>query len=61
MNEGVLYQKQDNQTQFEINFEGERVWLTIEQLATLFQKSRTTVNEYFLDAFKEKALDKREG
>jgi hypothetical protein len=36
------------------------VWLTIEQMCILFDKSRATINEHILNVFKEKELEREE-
>jgi len=36
--------------------EDETVWLTIEQMAMLFDKSRSTINEHILNIYYEKEL-----
>jgi hypothetical protein len=36
------------------------VWLTIEQMCVLFDKSRATINEHILNVFKEKELERKE-
>ena len=41
----------------EVIFDAETVWLTIEQMATLFEKSRSTINEHILHIFEEGELD----
>lgn len=43
----------------EVIFEDETVWLTIEQMATLFEKSRSTINEHILHIFEEGELDEK--
>lgn len=40
----------------EVQFEGETVWLTIDQMAELFHKSRSTINEHILNIYEEKEL-----
>lgn len=40
----------------EVQFEGETVWLTIDQMAELFNKSRSTINEHILNIYAEKEL-----
>jgi len=40
----------------DVRFEGETVWLSIEQMADLFQKGRSTINEHILNIYKEKEL-----
>jgi hypothetical protein len=34
------------------------VWLNIDQIAELFQKSRSTINEHILNIYKEEELEK---
>jgi hypothetical protein len=40
--------------------EDETVWLTIDQMAELFQKSRSTINEHILNIYEEQELDSQE-
>lgn len=53
----LLYQTEDGQTKLEVRLENETVWITIEQMAELFQKSRSTINEHILNIFKEGELE----
>ena len=53
----IIYQTEDGNTKIEARLEDETVWLTIDQLAELFQKSRSTINEHILNIFEEKELD----
>ena len=48
-----IYQTQDGQTQVDVRFEQESVWLSIDDMVHLFQKSRSTVNEHILNIYKE--------
>ena len=52
-----IYQTQDGQTQVDVRFEQESVWLSIDDMVHLFQKSRSTVNEHILNIYKEKELE----
>ena len=54
----LLYQTEDGITKIETRLENETVWLTIEQMSELFQKSRSTINEHILNIYKEKELEK---
>jgi len=56
----LIYQTEDGQTKIQTRLEGETVWLTIEQMAELFQKSRSTINEHILNIYKEAELEKDE-
>ena len=59
MNSNILiYQTEDGQTKIETILENETVWLSIEQMAELFQKSRSTINEHILNIYKERELEK---
>ena len=54
----LIYQTEDGQTKIQTRLEDETVWLTIEQMAELFQKSRSTINEHILNIYKEGELEK---
>jgi hypothetical protein len=53
----IIYQTEDGQTKIQTRLEGETVWLTIEQMATLFQKAKSTINEHILNIYKEGELE----
>lgn len=53
----IIYQTEDGNTKIETRLEDETVWLTIDQMAELFQKSRSTINEHILNIYEEKELD----
>ena len=38
-NEIVIYQSEDGKTQLDVKLEGETVWLSQQQMATLFEKT----------------------
>lgn len=54
----IIYQTEDGQTKIDTRLENETVWLTINQMSELFQKSRSTINEHILNVFKEGELEK---
>ena len=53
----IIYQTEDGNTEIETRLENETVWLTIDQMAELFQKSRSTINEHILNIYEEKELE----
>lgn len=57
-NQLIIYQTEDGKVKIETHFENETVWLTIDQIAELFQKSRSTINEHILNIYKEQELEK---
>ncbi|TMI87159.1 MAG: hypothetical protein E6H08_19775 [Bacteroidetes bacterium] len=58
MNQIEIYKSQHEKIEISVQLENESVWLTIEQMAMLFEKSRATVNEHILNVFEEKELQK---
>lgn len=53
----IIYQTEDGNTKIETRLEDETVWLTIEQMTDLFQKSRSTINEHIINIYKEQELE----
>ena len=56
----IIYQTEDGLTKINVNMQDETVWLTIEQMAELFQKSRSTINEHILNIYEEGELIEEE-
>lgn len=56
----LIYQTQDGQTKIQTKVEGDTVWLTQEQMAELFQKSRSTINEHIKNIYEEQELEEIE-
>ena len=54
----VLYSTIDGKVSIDVLFEDETVWLTQQQMADLFQKSISTINEHINNIFNEKELNK---
>ena len=56
MSELILYTTEDGITKINVKLEDETVWLTIDQMAELFNKSRSTINEHILNIYSEAEL-----
>jgi len=56
----ILYQANDGNIKIDVRLEEETVWLTIDQMSELFQKSRSTINEHILNIYEEHELDQKE-
>lgn len=52
----IIFKTADEKVSVNVVMENETVWLTIEQMATLFDKSKSTINEHILNIYKEKEL-----
>ncbi len=58
MNKGqiVIFNTNDNKVSVDVRFEDETVWLTIDDMSKLFDKSRSTINEHILNIYSEGEL-----
>ena len=54
--EFLLYQTEDGRIRIETRMEEETVWLTQDQMAQLFGKAKSTINEHIKNIFKEGEL-----
>ncbi len=59
-NKIIIYQPDEKGLRLEVTLENETVWLTIEQMAELFDKSRSTINEHILNVYKENEVNQDE-
>ncbi len=57
LGEILIYQSDDGLTNIEVKVHDETVWLTQQQMAELFQTSRTNVVEHIKHIYEEKELD----
>ena len=53
----ILYTTEDGVTKVNVTFEDETVWLTQDQMAELFQKSKSTINEHIKNIYSEGELE----
>ena len=49
----LIYQAPDGKIRIDVRLEDETVWLTQEQMAQLFVKSKKTISEHIRNIFKE--------
>ena len=53
----IIYQSEDGIIRLDVRLEDKTVWLTIDQMAELFGKSRSTINEHILNVYEEGELE----
>ncbi|MDP4280515.1 MAG: RhuM family protein [Bacteroidota bacterium] len=53
----LIYQNQEGTIKIDVRLEEETVWLTQEQMATLFGKAKSTINEHIKNIYEEKELE----
>lgn len=52
----IIYQNPEGNIKIDVRLEEETVWLTQEQMATLFGKAKSTINEHIKNIYEEKEL-----
>ena len=55
----IIYQNPDGNIKIDVRLEEESVWLTQDQMATLFGKAKSTINEHIKNVFSEGELDEK--
>lgn len=60
LQEMIIYQTDDGAVKVDVQMADETVWLTIDGMSTLFDKSRSTINEHILHIFEEGELKQEE-
>ena len=58
--EMIIYQTDDGAVKVDVQMADETVWLTIDAMSKLFDKSRSTINEHILHIFEEGELKQEE-
>lgn len=53
----IIYQSEDGIIRLDVRLEDKTVWPTIDQMAELFGKSRSTINEHILNVYEEGELE----
>ena len=56
----ILYTTEDGVTKVDVTFVDETVWLTQEQMADLFQKSKSTINEHIKNIYSDGELNEND-
>ena len=55
-NQVVLYKSTGGKVKLDVHLQDETVWLTQEQMAQLFGKAKSTINEHIKNIFREEEL-----
>ena len=54
----IIYTTEDGLAKIEATFDGDTVWLSIDQMAELFQRDRSVIGKHVRNIFKEGELTK---
>ena len=56
-NDFLLFSSADGKISVDVRFDGETVWLSLEQMANLFERDKSTVSRHIKNVFNENELD----
>ena len=54
----IIYTTEDGLTKIDTTFDGDTVWLSIDQMADLFQRDKSTISRHIKNIFAEGELDR---
>ena len=54
----IIYQTQDGLTKINVNMQEETVWLSLDQMAELFQRDKSTISRHIRNIFDEGELER---
>lgn len=54
----LLYQTPDGESRVEVRLHDETVWLSLDQMAELFQRNKSTISRHIKNVFEEGELNK---
>ena len=57
-NSMIIFKTDDNQIAVDVRFYNESVWLTLDQMATLFERDKSTISRHIKNVFSEGELEK---
>lgn len=55
----IIYQSDDGKTKLDVKLDNNTLWVTQEQMSTIFNRSKSTINEHILNIFEEKELEEQ--
>jgi len=55
----IIYQNQEGNIKIDVRLEEDTVWLTQDQMATLFGKAKSTINEHIKNVYEENELEEK--
>ena len=53
----ILYKTPDGESKIEVKLQNETVWLTLEQMSTLFQRNKSTISRHIKNIYEIGELD----
>ena len=54
----IIYTTEDGLTKVDVTFDNETVWLSLDQIANLFQRDKSTISRHIKNVFEEGELER---
>lgn len=54
----IIYTTEDGLTKVDVTFDNDTVWLSLDQMAVLFQRDKSTISRHIKNVFEEGELDR---
>jgi len=54
----IIFKTSDGQVAVDVSFDGETTWLTIDQMAELFERNKSTISRHIKNVFEEGELER---
>ena len=54
----IIYTTEDGLTKVDVTFDNETVWLSLDQMANLFQRDKSTISRHIKNVYEEGELSK---
>ena len=54
----IIYQTQDGLTQIDVTFDNDTVWLSLDEMASLFQRDRSVIGKHIKNIFTDGELQR---
>ena len=58
--EMIIYTTEDGLAKIETTFDGDTVWLSIDQMAELFQRDRSVIGKHVRNIFKKESFKRKQ-
>ena len=55
-NQIIIYKTEDGVTKIDVRLENETVWLSLDQIAELFQRDKSTISRHIKNVFEDKYI-----
>ena len=52
----IIFKTEDRKIEVDVRFQGETVWLTLDQMAALFERDKSTISRHIKNIFEEGEL-----